>query len=93
MLRRNPGQCWLCDNEKELSIFHLTTCALRNTVMGIISRSLSHAEKVAKTCTSQRYHTVVSNSQQLRQMWVASLETGALLKLEGGIRSILLEAF
>jgi len=42
---------------------------------------------------SQRYHTVVSNSQQLRQMWVASLETGALLKLEGGIRSILLEAF
>lgn len=55
--------------------------------MGIISRSLSHAEEVAKTRMSQHYHTVVSNSQQLRQMWVALLETRALLKLEGGIMS------
>lgn len=87
MLHRNPGHCWLRDNEKELSIFHLTTHALRDTVMGIISRSLSHAEEVAKTRMSQHYHTVVSNSQQLRQMWVALLEMGALLKLEGGIMS------
>lgn len=44
-LYRISGWCWLWDDEKESNIFNLTTWALKNSIMGIISTSFSAAEK------------------------------------------------
>lgn len=45
VLYRKPGWCWLWYDGKELSIFNLTTCALKNNIMGIFSIRFSPTEE------------------------------------------------
>lgn len=86
-LYRNPGQCWLWDDEKELSIFHLSTRAVNAqcNMHYFNERFFCWEGRVAKACMCHHCHTIVSDRQQLRQMQPAPVETEALLKLEGGI--------
>lgn len=89
-LYRSPGQHWLWDDEKELTIFHLSAYAL-NAQYNIhyFNKPFScWGGRVAKACMCHRCHTTVSDRQQLRQMQPAPVETEPLLKLEGGILSV-----
>lgn len=79
-LYRNPGRCWLQDDEKELSIM----CTEKQYNGHYFNKLFScWGGSVAKACMCQRCHTVVSDRRQLRQMQLAPVETEPLLKLEG----------